>query len=130
MRTPLLPLLLASACVVTSAPPPQGPPPPPAGTTAPPPPTRPGLSADGRHLAVDRTFRGRCAPAGSRGGCYEITLRADGSYRNLLYDAAIEGSYEISGAIVTLACEGGEPQQLELAPDLSRLGDLEAGTAP
>ncbi len=83
------------------------------------------LTPDGRHFATERIYEGNCAPAGSRGGCHTITLRPDGTYRNFLYDAAIDGSYVISGSTVKLT--GSDPsmtEELALAPDGSQLGEL------
>ena len=57
-------------------------------------------------------------PAGSRGGCHTITLRPDGSYRNFLFDAAMEGTYTIAGSAVTLvASDPAMTQTLTLSAD-------------
>src|SRR4051794_19637445 len=61
------------------------------------------LGPDGTHVAAERVYEGRCAPAGSRGGCVTITLRPNGTYRNWQYDAAIDGTYTIAGHTLTLA---------------------------
>ncbi|MBA3820634.1 MAG: hypothetical protein H0X17_17210 [Deltaproteobacteria bacterium] len=119
----LVSLGLATACGGTSAPP---------TSTTPATPTAPAtsplsglLTPDGRHVASERVYEGNCAPAGSRGGCHAITLRPDGTYRNFLYDAAIDGTYVISGTTVKLT--GSDPsmtEELALAADGSRLGEL------
>ncbi len=120
--------LSLTACVASSGPAPTGTTTPP--TTTPPrevPPvaTPSFLSADGRTVASERTYKGDCAPAGTRGGCHTITLRPDGTYRNFLYDAAIEGKYEISNSTVHLAGPAPDSDQhLALAADGSMLGDM------
>ncbi len=118
MMTRWMLLILLAACGATPSP-----------TTTPTPtptPTQPGyLSADGTRVNAERVYVGDCAPAGSRGGCHEITLRPDGTYRNFLYDAAITGTYTIAGTTVTLT--GDDPamsEQLTLSPDGEKLGTL------
>lgn len=82
------------------------------------------LAADGKHFAADRTYKGECMPAGSRGGCYAVTLAADGSFRNMLLDAAITGTYEISGDTVTLTPAGeAPPSTMTLSADRTKLDD-------
>ncbi len=85
-----------------------------------------GLSADGRFVAIERLYKGDCAPAGSRGGCHTITLMPDGTYRNFLYDAVITGAYEIKDGVVTLkaVADGVVDQTLPLSADLSMLGEF------
>lgn len=82
------------------------------------------LTADGKHFAISRTYRGECMPAGSRGGCYEVTLEADGSFRNMLLDAAIIGTYEINGDQVKLTPSGeAPPSTMTLSADRTKLDD-------
>ena len=82
------------------------------------------LAADGKHFAADRTYKGECMPAGSRGGCYSITLDPDGHYRNWLLDAAISGTYEIAGAEVRFTPEGdAPPSTMTLSADRTTLDD-------
>lgn len=93
----------------------------------PPPPSTPAqtspLSADGTHFASERVYEGRCAPAGSRGGCVTITLRPDGTYRNFQYDMAIDGTYTISDH--TLNMTGPDPSEpMTFSPDYEKLDDL------
>jgi hypothetical protein len=101
-------------------------------TTPTPPATGGGLTADGRHFATERVYQGECAPAGSRGGCHTITLRPAGTYRNFLFDAAIDGTYEIRGDVVTLrGSDASMPaEQLTLSADRTRLGDLTLQPTP
>lgn len=107
---------LSSACVITSTKPA---PPPTTGSSA-----DPLLTADGRWFASERLYQGACAPAGTRGGCYSITLRPDGSYRHMLLDAALAGTYVIAGDQVTLTPSSpAEPQTMTLSSDRMRLGD-------
>lgn len=81
------------------------------------------LTSDGRWFAAERTYQGECAPAGSRGGCYSITLRPDGSYRHMLLDAPMSGTYVISGNQVTFTPSGpGEAEPMTLSADRSMLG--------
>jgi hypothetical protein len=92
-----------------------------------PPPSGGELTADGKHFAVERTYKGECAPAGSRGGCHTITLRPDGTMRNFLFDAAILGTYEITGNVVALTgSDASMPvEKLTLSADRTRLGELQ-----
>ena len=95
-------------------------------TTDPQPPasTDPVLTADGRHFAAARTYQGECAPAGSRGGCYSLTLEPDGRFRHMLLDAAVSGTYVIAGDQVQLTPDGAAPpQSLPLSPDRGKVGD-------
>jgi hypothetical protein len=83
------------------------------------------LNASG-HVTVERMYKGACAPAGSRGGCYSITLRPDGSYTHVLLDAGISGTYVVVGSQVNFTPSGGAPaSSLALSADGSRLGDLQ-----
>ena len=102
-----------------------GPPTPAPPTATPPTPGRE-LTPDGKHFATERIYQGKCAPAGSRGGCHTLTLRPDGTFRNFLYDAAILGSYEIRGNEVTLTGRDASmpAEQLTLSADRTQLGDL------
>lgn len=72
------------------------------GTVDPSPPAAgaPALSADGKHFAADAQFKGTCAPAGSRGGCYALTFHPDGRAEHLLLDATESGTYRIEGKAV------------------------------
>ena len=118
-------LLASSACGPAPAPASPGPGSG-SGSATPPAPVTPGLTADGKHLATEREFVGPCAPAGSRGGCHSFTLSPDGSYRNMLYDAAITGTYEIKDGAVHLSAatpEAPTPDPLTLSADLTRLSD-------
>lgn len=99
---------------------------------APPPPTiqQPtgdaALTADGKHFAMTRKYQGECMPAGSRGGCYWISLEPDGSYQHMLLDAAVRGTYEIKGDQVELTPTGEmPPQAMTLSADRTKLGDFE-----
>jgi FlaG/FlaF family flagellin (archaellin) len=81
------------------------------------------MTADGKHFATERVYEGRCAPAGSRGGCVTITLRPDGSYHNVQYDMAIDGTYTIDDH--TLNMTGPDMgEQMTFSPDFEQLGDL------
>lgn len=83
------------------------------------------LTVDGRHFAAERVYQGECAPPGTRGGCHTLTLRPDGSFRNWLFDAGLEGSYVIEGDSVVLTPSGAAPpERLTLSADRTRLGDL------
>jgi hypothetical protein len=116
--------LLATAACGPAAPAPSSP-----GNgrgSAEPAPAPAGLTADGKFLAEQREFVGPCAPAGSRGGCHTITLSPDGTYRNMLYDAAITGTYEIKDGAVHLSAatpEAPTPAPLTLSADLTKLSD-------
>ena len=82
------------------------------------------LTADGKHFAASRTYQGECMPAGSRGGCYTITLHPDGTYSHMLLDAAMSGTYVIDGDQVTLTPDNDtDVQTMTLSPDRLRLGD-------
>jgi FlaG/FlaF family flagellin (archaellin) len=81
------------------------------------------LSTDGTHFASERVYEGRCAPAGSRGGCVTITLRPDGTYRDVQYGMAIDGTYTIDDH--TLNMTGPDMgEQMTFSPDFEQLGDL------
>jgi len=100
----------------------------PAATTTPapaPPPAGDVLGPDGTHVAHERVYQGECSPPGSRGGCHTVTLRPDGTYRNFLFDAAIDGTYRIEGRTVTLqGPDPGATEQLTLSADGTMLGGL------
>ena len=82
------------------------------------------LSADGKHFAITRTYKGECMPAGSRGGCYSITLEPDGAYSHMLLDAAMTGSYVIEGNQVKLTPGGpATASAMTLSADRTRLDD-------
>ena len=77
-------LALLAACASTAPAPSSAPAP---STTAVDPPAKQEpatsvLAMDGKHVAAERVYEGRCAPKGSRGGCITITLRPDGTYKN------------------------------------------------
>lgn len=100
----------------------------PSGSTpAPSPPTQPAdplLTADGRHFAAERTYQGECMPAQSRGGCYSLTLFPDGTYRQVLLDAAVTGAYSISGTTVSLTPDNDmPPATMTLSADRTKLDD-------
>ncbi|MEO8703038.1 MAG: hypothetical protein ABI867_23535 [Kofleriaceae bacterium] len=84
------------------------------------------LTPDGKHFAAERVYEGDCAPKGSRGGCHTITLRADGTAKNFLFDAAINGTYEIVGGNVLLrGSDSSMPvETLPLSADHATLGSL------
>jgi hypothetical protein len=82
------------------------------------------LTADGRHFAAERVYEGECAPAGSRGGCHTITFRPDGTYRVILFDAALEGTYQIRGDLVVMSAPPDMREELPLSADRTRLGEL------
>ena len=108
--------LSLAACVVHT-----NPPPPPGDR---PPAPDPMLTADGQHFAVSRTYQGECAPAGSRGGCYSVSLEPDGSYRHMLLDAPISGTYAIAGDKVNFTPAGAAPPStMTLSADRTRLDD-------
>lgn len=89
------------------------------------------LTADGKHFAADRLYKGECV--GGRGGCYSITLRADGTYSHMLLDAAMLGTYVIDGDQVQLTPDGdAPPQTMTLSADRMKLDDFvyEAAAAP
>lgn len=89
------------------------------------------LTADGKHFAASRTYQGECMPAQSRGGCYSITLEPDGSYRQMLLDAAVTGTYVIEGDQVSLT-PGGDmpPATMTLSADRTKLDDYQYQAAP
>lgn len=88
-----------------------------------PPTTDPMMAADGKHFAMTRLYKGQCV--GGRGGCYSVTLEPDGSFRNMLLDAAITGSYVIAGDEVQLTPNGGAlPSTMTLSADRTRLDDF------
>ena len=81
------------------------------------------LTADGKHVAITRLYKGECV--GGRGGCYSVTLEPDGTYRHMLLDAAVTGTYEIASGQVTLTPNGDAlPQTMTLSADLTRLDDM------
>ncbi len=85
----------------------------------------PDLTADGKHFALARKYQGECMPAQSRGGCYWISLEPDGTFRNMLLDAAITGTYEIKGDQVLLTPSGdAPPSAMTLSADKLKLGDF------
>ena len=76
------------------------------------------------HFVASRTYQGECMPAGSRGGCYSITLEPDGSYHQVLLDATVSGTYAIAGDDVHLTPAGDmPPATMTLSADRSHLGD-------
>lgn len=99
------------------------------GPATPPPGDRPAtpdpmLTTDGQHFAASRTYQGECAPAGSRGGCYSVSLEPDGSYRHMLLDAPITGTYVIAGDKVNFTPAGAAPPStMTLSADRTRLDD-------
>jgi hypothetical protein len=100
----------------------------PAGSPKPPPtPTQPSdplLTADGQHFAASRTYQGECMPAQSRGGCYSFTFAPDGTYRQMLLDAAVTGTYVIAGDSVSLTPDGDmPPATMTLSSDRTKLDD-------
>ena len=65
------------------------------------------------------------APAGSRGGCYSVTLDPDGTYRHMMLDAAITGTYQIDGSTVAFKPNGeAQPTTMTLSADRTRLDDF------
>lgn len=67
---------------------------------------------------LDAVFRGTCAPPGSRGGCYSLTLKADGTFRQVLLDAIQGGTYAIQGDKLVLTFpKGGPAEQALTTPD-------------
>jgi hypothetical protein len=83
------------------------------------------LGPDGSHVSRERVYKGECSPPESRGGCHTVTLRPDGTYRNFLFDAAIDGTYRIEGRTVTLlGPDPGATEQLTLSEDGTTLGAL------
>lgn len=97
-----------------------------APTTTPPPPTGDGvLGPDGHHVAKERVYEGDCMPAGTRGGCHRVTLLPDGTFINFLFDAAMNGTYSIDGATVSLQGPDPEPITMTLSADGKRLDTLD-----
>ncbi len=96
------------------------------GNTTPPSPTETTdfLSPDGARVATVRVYEGDCMPAGSRGGCHSITLRPDGTARNFLFDAAVDGTYTIAGGNVTITGNDTVFEPLPLSADGKTLGSL------
>lgn len=89
------------------------------------------LTADGHHFAQTRFYKGECMPAGTRGGCYSVTLNPDGTYSHMLLDAAVTGTYSIDGDQVALTPNGGaEPSTMTLSADRLKLGDFVYEVAP
>jgi hypothetical protein len=86
------------------------------------------FTADGRHFAAERVYEGNCAPAGSRGGCYRLTLRPDGSMEYFMLDAAVTGTYEIAGDTLTFTPTDGQAQQLAISADRTMVGELKLKT--
>jgi hypothetical protein len=107
-------LIASAAC--GSSPPPATTPPPPTGDVL--------LGPDGHHVARERVYEGDCMPAGTRGGCHTVTLRPDGTYRNFLFDAAMDGTYSIDGAIVSLKGPDPDPITMTLSADGTKLDSL------
>jgi len=84
------------------------------------------LTEDGLHFAEDRVYEGQCAPPGSRGGCHTITLHADGTVDNMLFDAMITGTYEIQDHTLKITTTDGSGfEDMELSEDYSKLGELD-----
>ncbi len=117
-------LALASLAVVAGCPQRSVAPAPPAIEQPAPASSDPLLTADGLRVSASRTFQGECAPAGSRGGCYSVTLEPDGRFRHMLLDAAITGTYVVEGDLVRLTPDGeAPPSTMRLSADRTRLGD-------
>ncbi len=110
-----LAILAVAACGSPTSAPPTTPPPPPADVL---------LGPDGHHVARERVYEGDCMPQGTRGGCHTVTLRPDGSYRNFLFDAAMDGTYTIDGATVSLKGPDPEPITMTLSADGTKLDTL------
>ncbi len=105
--------LFAAACGSSPKPP----------TTTPPAPAGDVIGTDG-HFTQERVYEGDCMPAGSRGGCHTVTLRPDGTFRNFLFDAAIEGNYSIEGSSVALKGPDPDPVVMTLSEDRTKLDSL------
>lgn len=86
------------------------------------------FTADGKAFAAERVYEGNCAPAGSRGGCYRLTLRPDGSMEYFMLDAAVRGTYVIEGDTVTFTPADGQAQKLALSADRTMVGELKLKT--
>jgi hypothetical protein len=71
----------------------------------------PGLSADGKRFARDTEYKGSCAPAGSRGGCYSFTFHPDGTAEHVLLDATAHGTYRIEGKAVLFKMTAPDAQE-------------------
>ena len=113
-------IALVAACPARSAAPAPGPVVEPSPVQSDPDPL---ITADG-HFAAARTYQGECMPAGSRGGCYSITLEPDGQFRHMLLDAAVTGTYVIKGDNVDLTPSGSTPPStMVLSADRATLGD-------
>ena len=123
LRALLMCLLIGCAPAAPAA---SGSPPPPepvAVPAAPPaPPAAPATQA--RHFETERVYEGNCAPAGTRGGCYRLTLRPDGTMAYLMLDAAVKGTYVIDGDTITITMAPGETQQFALSADRTMAGEL------
>lgn len=63
-------------------------------------------------------------PAGGRGGCHTVTLRPDGTFRNFLFDAAMEGTYSIEGSSLALKGPDADPIVMTLSEDRTKLDSL------
>lgn len=111
-----LAIALVTAACGTTPKRPVSPPAPPAGAGE-------VIGADG-HFTKERVYEGDCMPAGSRGGCHTVTLRPDGTFRNFLFDAAIEGTYSIEGSAVALKGPDPEPIVMTLSEDRTKLDTL------
>ena len=98
--------------------------------TEPAPPAQPdgAFTPDGKHFASERVYEGNCAPAGSRGGCYRLTLRPDGSMEYFMLDAAVTGTYVIEGDSLTFTPADGQSQQLAISADRTMVGELKLKT--
>ena len=84
----------------------------------------PALSADGKRFATDAQYKGSCAPAGGRGGCYSFTFHPDGRAEHVLLDATDNGTYRIEGNAVVFRSGLPEAQEdrLESADHFRSLG--------
>ena len=103
-------------------------PPPTAEPTQGPPANDGTFTADGKAFASERVYEGNCAPAGSRGGCYRLTLRPDGTMEYFMLDAGIGGTYVIEGDAVTITPRDGQGQKLALSADRTMVGELKLKT--
>jgi hypothetical protein len=83
------------------------------------------LSDDGTHVRAERVYEGECMPEGSRGGCHTVTLRPDGTFDNFLFDAMINGTYEIHDhTLVLTLTDGTGMEEMTFSDDYSQLGEL------